>query len=53
MWALSAYHKAFINGKYGYGAAISLILIAMVLVLMIAISVINARMERGAQNDAA
>lgn len=53
VWALSAYHKAFINGKYGYGAAISLILIAMVLVLMIAISAINARMERGERNDAA
>ena len=50
VWALSAYHKAFINGKYGYGAAISLILIAMVLVLMIGISVINARMERSERN---
>lgn len=45
-WALSAYHKAFIDGKYGYGAAISLILILVVLVLMIAISIVNARMER-------
>ncbi len=45
-WALSAYHKAFIDGKYGYGAAISLILILVVLLLMIAISVVNARMER-------
>ena len=45
-WALSAYHKAFIDGKYGYGAAISLILILVVLVLMIAISLVNARMER-------
>ena len=40
------YHKAFIDGKYGYGAAISLILILVVLVLMIAISIVNARMER-------
>ena len=46
VWALSAYHKAFIDGKYGYGAAISLILILVVLVLMIAISIVNARMER-------
>ena len=45
-WALSAYHKAFIDGKYGYGAAISLILILVVLVLMIAISAVNAHMER-------
>ena len=42
----SAYHKAFIDGKYGYGAAISLILILVVLVLMIAIGIVNARMER-------
>ncbi len=41
-----AYHKAFIDGKYGYGAAISLILILVVLVLMIAIGIVNARMER-------
>lgn len=47
-WALSAYHKAFIDGKYGYGAAISLILIVVVLLVMIAISVVNARMERRA-----
>lgn len=47
VWALSAYHKAFIDGKYGYGAAISLILILVVLVLMIAISIVNARMEGG------
>ena len=46
VWALSAYHKAFIDGKYGYGSAISLILILVVLVLMIAISIVNARMER-------
>lgn len=46
VWALSAYHKAFINGKYGYGAAISLLLIIVVLVLMTAISIINAGMER-------
>ncbi len=46
VWALSAYHKAFIDGKYGYGAAISLILILVVLVLMIAIGIVNARMER-------
>ena len=50
VWALSAYHKAFINGKYGYGAAISLMLILVVLVLMVAISIINARMERSERN---
>lgn len=53
VWALSAYHKAFINGKYGYGAAISLMLILVVLVLMVAISIINARMERSEQNGKA
>ena len=46
VWALSAYHKAFISAKYGYGAAISLLLIAVVLVFMIAISIVSARMER-------
>lgn len=53
VWALSAYHKAFINGKYGYGAAISLMLILVVLVLMVAISIINARMERSERNGEA
>ena len=31
IWALSAYHKAFVDQKYGYGAAISVILIAVIL----------------------
>lgn len=35
VWALSAYHKAFTNQQYGYGAAISMMLIVVVLVLMI------------------
>ena len=35
VWALSAYHKAFTDQQYGYGAAISLVLILIVLVLMI------------------
>lgn len=50
VWALSAYHKAFISAKYGYGAAISLLLIAVVLVFMIAISLVSARMERREQD---
>ena len=35
VWSLSAYHKAFNDQQYGYGAAISLMLILVVLVLMI------------------
>ena len=35
VWALSAYHKAFTDQQYGYGAAISLVLILVVLVLMV------------------
>ncbi|MBQ9197576.1 MAG: sugar ABC transporter permease [Clostridia bacterium] len=46
VWALSAYHKAFGNRKYGYGAAISLVLIIVVLLIMIAASVVQRRMER-------
>lgn len=38
VWALSAYHKAFTNQQYGYGAAISMMLILVVLVLMILIN---------------
>ncbi len=38
VWALSAYHKAFTNQQYGYGAAISMMLILVVLVLMIFIN---------------
>jgi len=35
VWALSAYHKAFIDQQYGYGAAISVLLILVVLMLML------------------
>lgn len=38
VWALSAYHKAFTDQQYGYGAAISLVLILVVLILMILIN---------------
>ncbi|MGI6696832.1 MAG: carbohydrate ABC transporter permease [Christensenellales bacterium] len=50
VWALSAYHKAFISTKYGYGAAISLLLIAVVLIVMIAISIVINQMERREEN---
>ena len=46
VWALSAYHKAFVNRKYGYGSAISLVLIIVVLLIMIITSVIQRKMER-------
>lgn len=47
VWALSAYHKAFTNQQYGYGAAISMMLILVVLILMI---LINRVMQ--SRNDA-
>jgi inositol-phosphate transport system permease protein len=47
VWALSAYHKAFNNQQYGYGAAISMVLILVVLVLMI---LMNKVMQK--RNDA-
>lgn len=47
VWALSAYHKAFTDQQYGYGAAISLVLILVVLVLMILINkVMQKQSER-------
>lgn len=38
VWALSAYHKAFIDRQYGYGASISLVLIIVVMILMLIIA---------------
>lgn len=35
VWALSAYHKAFVGQQYGYGAAISVLLIALVFLFML------------------
>jgi len=35
VWALSAYHKAFIDQQYGYGAAISVLLILVVFMIML------------------
>lgn len=35
IWALSSYHKAFSDSRYGYGAAISVLLILFVMVLML------------------
>ncbi|QTQ11077.1 sugar ABC transporter permease [Treponema parvum] len=35
VWALSAYHKAFVGQDYGYGAAISVLLILIVFMLML------------------
>lgn len=48
VWALSAYHKAFVDRQYGYGAAISLVLIAVVMALMLLIARLGRkRDERG------
>ena len=35
VWALNAYHKAFVERQYGYGAAISMMLILVVFMLII------------------
>ena len=46
VWALSAYHKAFADSQYGYGAAISLVLILVVMVLMLIIGAVMRRQEK-------
>ena len=46
VWALSAYHKAFADSQYGYGAAISLVLIAVVMVLMLVIGAVMRHQEK-------
>lgn len=50
VWALSAYHKAFIAGKYGYGAAITVLLIFVVLLIMLGITLLTRHMERRAMD---
>ena len=35
VWALNAYHKAFIDQQYGYGAALSVMLILVVFMIML------------------
>lgn len=49
VWALSAYHKAFIDMRYGYGAAISLVLIVVV---MLIIAVMTWLMNAGKKQSA-
>lgn len=51
VWALSAYHKAFVEQQYGYGAAISLVLIAVVMAIMLLISCLMKRQERGGKAE--
>nr|WP_321305779.1 sugar ABC transporter permease [uncultured Sphaerochaeta sp.] len=47
VWALSAYHKAFIDQQYGYGAAISVLLILVVFMIMLLwIFAAKSRVER-------
>lgn len=46
VWALSAYHKAFGNLEYGYGAAISLLLIVVVALLMFVVTLMSARTKK-------
>ena len=47
VWALSAYHKAFTNQQYGYGAAISMMLILVVMILMILINKVMQSRSNG------
>ena len=47
VWALSAYHKAFGQLEYGYGAAISLLLIVVVAAIMCLIMALSARPKKG------
>lgn len=46
IWALSSYHKAFSDSKYGYGAAISVLLIFVVMLLMITIGMALSRQKK-------
>ncbi len=50
VWALSAYHKAFVDGNYGYGAAISIVLIIVVVILLISITLLINRSKGGVKN---
>ena len=47
VWALSAYHKAFVDQQYGFGAAISVVLIVVVMVLMLLIARASRRQNEG------
>ena len=51
VWALSAYHKAFIDGNYGYGAAISVVLIVLVVILLIVMNLITKRDKDGVTDE--
>lgn len=52
VWALSAYHKAFVNQQYGYGAAISLVLIVVVFALMM-MTMLVSRKQRQSRKEVA
>ena len=49
-WALAAYHKAFVDTQYGFGAAISVFLIVVVLLLMLIVLTLTRKKERSAAN---
>ena len=53
VWALSAYHKAFVDQQYGYGAAISVMLILVVFMLMLLFGFASKRVHAkgGKEND--
>lgn len=50
VWALNAYHKAFINQHYGYGAALSVMLILVVFMMMLLFSFLSRISRKEVQN---
>lgn len=52
VWALSAYHKAFGQMEYGYGAAISLVLIVVVAAIMFLITMLSGKNNKGVGTNA-
>ena len=50
VWALNAYHKAFINQQYGYGAALSVMLILVVFMMMLLFSFLSRISRKEVQN---
>ena len=50
VWALNAYHKAFINQQYGYGAALSVMLILVDFMMILLFSLLTRRSRKEVQN---
>ena len=50
VWALNAYHKAFIDQQYGYGAALSVMLILVVFMMMLLFRFLSRISRKEVQN---